>query len=158
MQGFSANLNQNKSIYLLQPLKKACKVILKIHFIRQCIRQLISMHIFEGDNIQLENSWSECTLENVYCEKASWKVAWCTEHFSLLQQLKCSETNATSREANNVLCLPQSSQGNNKWPRQIPEWQWHYWVEASTQHPVRVHSQYKAQALDTVANQRPRPS
>ena len=100
MQGFSANLNQNKSIYLLQPLKKACKVILKIHFIRQCIRQLISMHIFEGDNIQLENSWSECTLENVYCEKASWKVAWCTEHFSLLQQLKCSENNATLKEAN----------------------------------------------------------
>ena len=39
------------------------------------------------------------TVENVNSKETSWKVAWCTENFSLLQ-LKCSETHATLHEAN----------------------------------------------------------
>ena len=43
----------------------------------------------------------ECTVKYANSEVASWKVAWCPEHFSL-RRVKGSENNATLHEVNTV--------------------------------------------------------
>ena len=61
------------------------------------------------DNFWEKLAFLHITIENVNSEEASWKVAWCTEHFSLWW-LKCSETHETSHDEANtglyfLLCL-----------------------------------------------------